>query len=313
MENDKIKKILIAGGAGFIGSHIVDRLISLNYKVIVLDNFSTGKKENINRMAKFYSADICDERLVEKILKREKPDIVINEAAKVYWEEEKKDLKSDLSTSVMGTINLLKNCVKYNIKKFIFASSISVYGRQSNKTKVSEAAGINFEEMPETLFSYGFSKYSAERYIIYFHKLYGLKYTILRYAHIFGSRQENDAIAKFIDKAINNKKIIIYGNGEQCRDYLFINDAVQATLLSIKKGDNMLFNIGSGKKTSVNELVRKITAVAKTKINFTYADGKQEDWKIYMDISLAKKELRWKPTISLQAGIVKIYKSKIIL
>lgn len=310
MENDKIKKILIAGGAGFIGSHLVNRLISLNYRVIVLDNLSTGKKENLNSRVKFYLADIRNESSVEKIFKKERPDVVINQAAKVYWQEEEKDLTSDLSTSVIGTINLLKNCVKYKVEKFIFASSISVYGRQPNKIKAGEDAAINFAEMPNILFSYGFSKYSAERYIIYFHKLYGLKYTILRYAHVFGPGQEADAIAKFINKAINNKKIIIYGDGEQCRDYLFIDDAVRATILSITKGDNRLFNIGSGSRTSVNELVKKIMAATKQKIGYTYADKNQDSLKFCLDISLAKKKLGWKPTVSLPAGILKTYKTK---
>lgn len=308
-----VKKILIAGGAGFIGSNLANRLISLGYQVVVLDNLATGKKENINSRVKFYLADIRDESSVEKIFKKERPEIVINQAAKVYWEkEEKKDLSSDLLISAIGTINLLKNCVKYKVEKFIFASSISVYG-QPNKIKASETAAINFEAMPNILFSYGFSKYSAERYIIYFHKLYGLKYTILRYAHIFGPGQEDDAIAKFIDKAINKEKIIIYGDGEQCRDYLFINDAVRATILSIRKGDNLLLNIGSGRKMSANELVKGIMAATKLKINFAYADEQSDSLKTYMDISLAKKKLGWKPTVSLRTGIIKTYKSKIIL
>lgn len=315
MGNDKIKKILIVGGSGFIGSQIANKLFSLKkYRVAVLDNLSTGNKKNLNSGIKFYSADIRNNRALERIFKKEKPDIVINEAAKVYWEEkEQKDLNSDLLTGVIGTINLLKNCVKYDAEKFIFASSISVYGRQPDKIKAGEAAAVNFEKMPDALFSYGFSKYSAERYIEYFHRLYGLKYTILRYAHIFGPGQESDAIAKFIDKAINNKKIVIYGDGEQCRDYLFIDDAVRATMLSIKRGDNMLFNIGSGRKTSANELVKEIIAATKSKANFIHTGGKQDDLKFCMDISLAKKKLAWKPIVSLRAGINKIYKSKTTL
>lgn len=312
MENAKIKKILIAGGAGFIGSRLANELIFLGYKVAVLDNLATGNKKNLNSRVKFYLADISDESSVEKIFKKEKPDIAINQAAKVYWNEaEKKDLNSDLSTNVIGTINLLKNCVKYKIKKFIFASSISVYGRQPNKIKAGEDVAINFEAMPNILFSYGFSKYSAERYIIYFHKLYDLKYTILRYAHIFGPGQEADAIAKFIDKAVNREKIIIYGDGEQCRDYLFIDDAVRAAILSITKGDNRLFNIGSGRRTSANELVKKIMAATKQKIDYTYADKNQDSLKFCLDVSLAKKKLGWKPTVSLPAGILKTYRGTV--
>lgn len=309
MKNSKIKKVLVVGGAGFIGSKLANELSSLRYEVVVVDNLVTGAKENLNNEIKFYLADVSDIKIISEIFEKERPDVVINEAAKVYWDEEKKDLNSDLLTSTIGTINLLENCVKYNVKKFIFASSISVYGQPDN-IKVSEADAINFEDMPDILFSYGFSKYSAERYVIYFHKLYGLKYTILRYAHIFGPGQENDAIARFIDKIVNKKKIIIYGDGEQCRDYLFIDDAVRATALSIKKGDNMLLNVGSGKKTSVNELAKEIIDAIKLKINFVYAVGKRDSWKVFMDISLAKKELGWEPAVSLRAGIAKIYKSK---
>lgn len=310
MGNDKINKVLIAGGAGFIGSHLANRLIVLGYQVIVLDNLSAGRRENLDSRARFYLADVTDQALIEKIFIKEKPDIVINEAAKVYWEEEKKDLNSDLLTNVTGTVNLLENCVKHNVKKFIFASTISIYG-QPDKIKVSEVAAINFEDIPNILFSYCFSKYCAEKYIKYFHKLYGLKYTILRYAHIYGPGQEHDAVAKFIDKAVRNKKIVIYGNGEQCRDYLFIDDAVQATILAINKGDNLLFNIGSGKKTSANELINKIASAAvESKINFTYSGRERGNMKFCLDTSLAKKKLNWRPTVSLRAGITKVYKSK---
>jgi UDP-glucose 4-epimerase len=308
MGNDKIKKILIAGGTGFIGSRLANKLVSLGFRVAVLDNLAAGQKESLSSQVKFYLGDITNKTLVEKIFKKEKPDMVINQAAKVYWAETGKDLALDVATSVLGTINLLRNCLKYNVKKFIFASSISVYG-QPNKIKVKETASLNFENMPNVLFSYGFSKYCAERYIRYFYKQYGLKYTILRYAHVYGPGQEDDVIAKFINRAVNNKKVIIYGDGEQCRDYLFIDDAVRAAVFAIKKGDNMLLNIGSGRKTSVNKLIKEIRAATKLNINFAYAGKKPDRLKAYMDISLARKKLGWQPAISLRAGIIKTYKA----
>ena len=174
---------------------------------------------------------------------------------------------------------------------------------------MSEADKIDFADMPKVLFSYGFSKYSAERYIMHFNSLYGLKYTILRYSHIFGPGQKDDAIAKFIVKAVKKEKLIIYGDGEQSRDYLYIDDVVRATALAIKKGDNQLLNIGSGRKTSANKLVKEITAATKLKINFAYNNEKMDNQKTFMDINLAKKELDWRPAVSLRQGIIKIYKS----
>lgn len=298
-------KVMVVGGTGFIGSNLTHRLVDLGYKVV---DISKHEKLDNNDIT-YYKQDIADNKGLEPIFKKERPDIVINEAGIVYWEDEGKDPIKDIQTTVIGTINLLNNCVKYNVKKFIFASSISVYG-EPKKNHVSEEDPVNFEDMPDILFSYGFTKYSAERYIIYFHKLYGIKYTILRYTHIFGPGQKDDAIAKFLNKAINNEKIVIYGDGEQCRDYLFVDDAVEATILSIKKGDNTTLNIGSGEKTSVNELVRNIIEITKLKINYSYDNEKKDTRKTYMDISLAKKELDWEPTISLKEGIIRTYRSR---
>src|SRR3989344_5261283 len=163
-------KVLVAGGAGFIGSQTANRLASLGYKVVVVDNLSAGQRENLDQKIKFYLADIRNKNLIGRIFKKERPDIVMNFAAKVYWHEKKKDSALDVSTSVLGTINLLESCLKYNVKKIIFSSSISLYEHSLSRKPVKESVKVSPENLSVALFSYAATKYMAEQYIQYFHE-----------------------------------------------------------------------------------------------------------------------------------------------
>lgn len=292
-------KILVAGGTGFIGSALSSKLIKSGYDVVTI-----SKKGVENSHIKFYQQDIVNNKGLETIFAREKPDVVINEAGIVYWNEENKDPVKDIETTVIGTLNLLKNCVKYNVKKFVFASSVSVYGKPSNKrTCVKEDDFVPYNDIPLQIFSYAVAKRTAEQYIYYFQKKFGLGYTILRYAHVYGPGQEqNDVFSCFINNLLNNKPLIVEGDGNQIRDYVYIDDVVDATIAAIDKGDNRTYNIGGGAPVSVNDLVEMFENIW-AKIQFKYKESGGKGGGIYMHIAKAKKELGWVPKISIEEGL----------
>lgn len=300
---------MVVGGAGFIGSALTNELVRLKkYQVTILDNLSTENKKQINSGVRFYLADVQDNRLIDKIFMKEKPEIVINEAAVVYWSDKGKDPSLDCSTSIVGTTNLLKNCVKHKVNKFIFASSISVYGRGLHKSRVLEETPILPNNIPLEIFSYAWSKYTAEQYVQYFSKTSGLNYSILRYAHVYGPGQirQEDVISFFIKNLINNKPFSITGNGKQSRDYIYIKDVVEATIATIDSGSSV-FNIGGGKPVAVNDLVKIFSKIFNKKIKTRYSSLGLESGGVYMDISKAKKELNWSPRINLETGLKETY------
>ncbi|MEI7425087.1 MAG: NAD-dependent epimerase/dehydratase family protein [Candidatus Staskawiczbacteria bacterium] len=296
-----MKKILILGGAGFIGSTLANKLNSLGYQVAVFDNLSTGDSKNLNQGIKFYLGDISDENKLRIVFEKERPDIVINEAAKVYWKESDKNSILDVSTNIIGTINLLKLCVEYKVGKFIFASTVSVYGGIGKK-KVKENTVISLSDVPTGIFSYGATKYLAEKYINFFAKNYSLKYTILRYGHVYGPGQINqkDGISIFIDKIINNDALPIIGSGNQIRDYVYVDDVVDATIKCIEVGENIILNITGGKPVNAKDLVNlfsKIVGKSLTKENIRTTN---KDKGLFADVSRAKNKIGWSPKTSLR-------------
>lgn len=292
-------KIMVIGGGGFIGSKLVDKLILEGFNVV---NVS---KEKGNKKATNYKLDIRDNSKLRSIFKEEKPDIVINESGIVYWDEKDKDPCKDVETTIVGSLNLLKNCIECRVKKFIFASSISVYGYPPNKVCVDEEDKIDFACIPDTLFSYALAKYMAEQYIQFYNKKDGLNYTILRYAHVYGPGQINqkDVISSFIDKLIDNKPLTVTGEGNQIRDYVYIEDVICATILAIEKGNNEIINIGCGKPISVNDLISAFKEVLGKEIKIEKVKPRSVLGGVYMDISRAKKELSWIPKTSLYEGL----------
>jgi len=293
---------LVTGGAGFIGSNIVDELVRRSEKVIIVDDLSTGKKENINKRAKFYKMNICNPS-IKKIFYRERPDIVIHLAAQMNVRESVKDPIFDAQTNILGSLNILENCVKSGVKKIIFASSGgAIYGEGGNNLPARESFP------PSPLSPYGIAKLSVEHYLHYYQYTYGLEYTILRYGNVYGERQdplgEAGVIAIFIRTMFEGKNPVIYGDGEQLRDYVYVGDVVRATLLAIKKGKNQIFNIGTGRGTSVNTLYNKLKNLISFSGNPVYASPRAGDiLRNYLDISRAKKYLNWYPRVSLDQGL----------
>ncbi|MBN1502903.1 SDR family oxidoreductase [Candidatus Woesearchaeota archaeon] len=294
-------KILVTGGAGFIGSNLVDALIEEGHEVVIVDNLSTGKKRNINKKAKFYRFDIRDKKL-ERIFKKEKFDIVNHHAAQIDVRHSVSDPLFDAEINILGAVNLLQNCINFKIQKFINVSSGGVIYGDNPELPAKE----NAEKGP--LSPYGVSKLTIEYYLQFYNKIHGLKYTTLRYSNVYGLRQdpkgEAGVVAIFSNLMLHNKQPTIYGDGKQTRDYVFVKDVVNANLLAMQDGDNNAFNIGTGKETNVNELFASMKKIIGYTGEARYADARAgELQRSCLNIAKAKKLLKWEPMFTLEQGL----------
>ncbi|MCA6071811.1 MAG: NAD-dependent epimerase/dehydratase family protein [Endomicrobium sp.] len=297
-------KILVTGGAGFVGSNITDALLKKRHVVVVLDNLSYGKKENVNKQAKFYKTDIFDKKAVGDIFKKEKPQIVIHKAAQIDVRKSVADPFFDAEVNILGSINVLNACVKNKVKKIIFASSGgTIYGE-------SGVSAPDEETKTNPLSPYGIAKNSVENYIKFYSTVYGLEYTILRYGNVYGPRQdprgEAGVIAIFAAKMLRNEDVNVFGDGKQMRDYVYVIDAVDANIRALSKGKNQIVNIGASKAVSVNKLVKIMSEAAGYKKKAIQRPKRAgELFKSFLNINKAKKVLGWKPEVSIEKGIKK--------
>jgi len=292
-------KVLVTGGAGFIGSHLVDRLIKEDHKVVVVDNLSTGKKENLNPKARFYQIDIQDPE-IPQIFQKEKPEVVFHFAAQIDVRKSVKDPMSDAKVNILGSLNLLGNCKKYKVKKFIFASSVGVYG-EPKTLPVKENHPLN------PIAPYPVTKLAIEKYLNYF-QTQGLDFVSLRYSNIYGPRQssggEGGVVAIFIDKILKGERPIIFGNGKQTRDFLYVDDAVKAAILALNAPSSSIYNVGTNKEITINDLLELLSKILKVKVKPIFQSLRQgEIIKSRVDYSKAKKELNWQPKYNLEEGL----------
>jgi UDP-glucose 4-epimerase len=299
----KDMRILVTGGAGFIGSWVAQRFIEQGHNVSIIDNLLSGKEKNIPTGAKFYKIDIQDR--LEEIFEKEKPEIVSHHAAQIDVRKSVADPIFDANINILGTINLLENSIKYNIKKFIFASSGGVIYGEANFIPTAETAEVN-------IFSpYGASKRSAEIYLQYYKNIYNLRFVALRYGNVYGPRQdphgEAGVIAIFTQKMLQGQTPSIFGNGNQIRDYVYVEDVAKANLLALDyEGEHSIFNIGTSRGTQVNELYKKIANLIGFKNSPHYtAPRKGELQESALDSELAKKHLIWSPSVMLDEGLKK--------
>jgi len=298
-------KIVVTGGAGFIGSNIVDDLIERGHHVIIIDNLSTGFKENINLNAKFYKIDIRDKE-IEKIFERERPEIVIHLAAQMDVRISIIKPIHDSDINILGTINLLENCVKYKVKKIIYSNTGgALYGDvEERDIPIDENYPIN------PICPYGISKHTVEHYLYLYNKNYGLKYTSLRYPNVYGDRQnlhgESGVIAIFIDKMIKNENPIIFGDGKQTRDYVYVKDIVKANLLALERGDNECFNLGQGKQISVLDVFNTLKKVLNFKGEPVFEPERPGEIRhISLNSKKAFEKLGWSIENDFEKGIKK--------
>ena len=294
-------KILVTGGAGFIASQIADAFIADGHKVFILDNLSTGFETNINPKAVFIKADIGDKSL-SSLFEKEKFDVVNHHAAQMDVRRSVADPAFDATTNILGTINLLQNCVRTGVKKFMFASTGgAVYGEQ-NYFPADE------KHPTAPLSPYGISKLAVEKYLFFYHTQYNLNYTILRYANIYGPRQnpfgEAGVIAIFSTKLLRRDQPVINGSGLQTRDYVFVSDVVKASLTTLNDEASDIYNIGTGIETDVNELFHIINNIAGNGMVEKHgppAAGEQMRSVITSDKIFNK--FNWRPSTKLDVGL----------
>ncbi|MDA8353268.1 MAG: SDR family oxidoreductase [Firmicutes bacterium] len=293
-------KVLVTGGAGFIGSHIVDRLLEKGHQPVVLDNLSTGDEGYLHPEVPFYRMDVQSEA-VDEVFRKEKPDAVIHQAAQSQVPRSIEAPIEDAQTNLLGTIRLLEGCRHHGAKKFIYASSAAVYGNPQDLP-------IDEEHPVSPLSPYGISKLTPERYIRVYQELYGLTYTIFRYANVYGIRQvphgEGAVISIFVDRLLHDRPLTIFGDGKQTRDYIYVDDIARANVAALDRGDGETLNIGTGVRTSLNDLVETVESITGRKIEVEYGPDRPGDIKhSYFKIDRALKYLDWSPLTSLEQGL----------
>jgi len=296
--NLKNKKILVTGGAGFIGSHTVDALINQGARVVVVDNLFTGRKENLNPQAKFYQINIADPK-IEEILEKEKPEFIYHFAFFVLVPKSVENPLLDMDCLV-GSLRILQRAKNLGVKKVVLSSSGFLYGNTKNlPAKETEPV------MP--ISPYIVTKDAVENYLRFYYSAYKLPYVILRYSAVYGPRQVTGAMADYIRKLAQDQQAEIWGDGNKTRDYVFIKDVVNANLLALDVSENHpnpVFNIGTGVETTLNAVYEKIADLLSKKSQPIYhPDRPGEQIRYCLDNSKAKKELGWQPKINLDEGL----------
>jgi len=299
-------RILITGGAGFIGSHVVDSYIAAGHEVAIIDSFSTGVRKNINPKAVVFEGDIRNKSFVLSTISNFSPEVINHHAAQISVEKSIANPFLDNEINIVGTLNLL-NASRDNktLKKFIFASSGgAVYGEQE---------GISDETTsPNPISPYGISKLACEKYLAVYSRQFGFQAQILRYSNVFGPRQnlsgEAGIITVFIDQIQKGIRPVIYGDGTNTRDFIFVEDVAQANLAALTGNQSGIWNVSSNTETSINQVFDSIVNILKSGVTEkTYATSKEGDVrKSRLDNAKAFTELGWRPQVSFISGIKEI-------
>ncbi len=299
-------RVLVTGGAGFIGSHIVDQCIAAGHEVAVVDNLweeGGGKRGNLNPRAHFYYADITDDGALQGIFDEVKPEVVSHQAAQHSVSISTKNPKLDARVNVLGLLNVLTNCTRVGVRKVIFASSGATYGTPASLPITEETL-----QRPES--PYGITKLMAEHYLRYWQEGHGLKYTAFRYGNVYGPRQdpngEAGVIAIFAKRFLVHEKVRIDWDGEQKKDYVYVEDVARANVMALEQADNDIFCLGTGRATSVNEIYRTLANITGYTPEIEHAPKRPGDiYLAYFDCSKAARLLGWKPQVTLEEGIEK--------
>ncbi len=298
-------RIIITGGAGFIGSHIADAYLAAGHDVCVVDSLwahGGGRRDNIPARASFLHLDIRDPSL-ERVFRDFNPDIVSHHAAQHSVAISSRDPQLDAQVNVMGLINVLENSVKARVKKFVFASSGATFG-EPEKLPIDEAT----PQCPES--PYAITKMVAEHYLRFYKAQHGLDFTALRYGNVYGPRQdpngEAGVISIFIGRFLARQGIKVYWDGEQTRDYIYVGDVASANVRALTRGSGMCYCIGTGQKTSVNEISRALAEVTGFEAPVERLERRPGDVRdAQFDSSLAQRELDWNVETSLVEGMRK--------
>ncbi|GCE05644.1 NAD-dependent epimerase/dehydratase family protein [Dictyobacter aurantiacus] len=297
-------RILITGGAGFIGSHITDHYLAENHEVAIVDNMweeGGGKEANINPAARFYQTDITDEEALSRVFDEFRPEIVNHHAAQHSVAISTKNPQLDARVNVLGLLNVLTQTQRIGARKVIFASSGATYGTPA-RLPIDE----DTPQRPES--PYGITKMVAEYYLRYWHEAQGLNFTALRYGNVYGPRQdpngEAGVISIFARRFLNHEGVRIDWDGEQRKDYVFVGDVARANVQALQRGDNEIFCIGSGRAVSVNEIYQILSNLTGFEAPITKAPKRPGDiYQAVFNASKAERLLAWKPSVTFEEGV----------
>lgn len=297
-------KILVTGGAGFIGSHVVDLFLANGYEVVVLDDLSTGRLSNLNPQATFYQLDIRSPK-VREVFAAERPDYVSHHAAQMDVRRSVAEPLFDAEVNIFGSLNLIECAKGFDVKHFIYISSGGAAYGEPERLPCDEEHPIN------PICPYGASKHTVEHYLYMYHANYGLRYTVLRYPNVFGPRQnphgEAGVVAIFTGKMLANEPAIVNGDGEQTRDFVYVGDCAYANYLAVTVDHpSGIYNLGWGRPTSINEIFYTLAGATGYSHPIQHGPAKVGETRhIYLDAKKAAKELGWTPTVSLEHGLEK--------
>jgi UDP-glucose 4-epimerase len=293
---------MVTGGAGFIGSHVVDTFVNNGHEVIIVDNLSTGRRSNLNPAATFYEVDIRSPEMAE-IFEKERPQVVDHHAAQMDVRRSVEDPLFDAEVNVMGSIKLIELAREYEVERFIYISTGgAVYG-EPVYLPCDEDHPIN------PICPYGASKHTVEHYLFMYQELYDLEYVVLRYPNVYGPRQdphgEAGVVAIFSGQMLKNAPVVINGDGEQERDFVYVQDCAQGNLLALTtENTNTIFNLGFGVGTTINEVYENLRDITDYQLTAEHGPSKAgETRRIFLEAKKAGKHLDWKPTIGLNAGL----------
>jgi UDP-glucose 4-epimerase len=296
-------KILVTGGAGFIGSHVVDAYVAAGHEVSVLDNLSTGREENVNPSASLHRVDVRDLARVQDVVASFKPDVVNHHAAQSEVPKSVADPGYDAHVNVVGGLNVLRACVDYSVRKVIFSSTGGALYGEPDVVPADEDHPIR------PLSPYGTSKFAFEQYLATFDRTFELRFTTLRYANVYGARQdffaeEGRVVAIFASRMIEERPVTIDGDGNQSRDMLHVGDIAMANLAALEKGDGGTYHISTGIPVTVNDLFRKLAILTEYKLEPRFGPSRRGDvYRIALDNTRARQELDWEPRIQLEEGL----------
>lgn len=297
-------RVLITGGAGFIGSHVADALIERGHRVTILDDLSSGSLENVNRRAKFHKFDIGNRKRLEKLFEKVQPEAVFHFAAQINVRASVENPSADATTNILGSLALIELAAKHGVKKFIFASTGGAMFDDATPRPTPESIPA------APLSPYGIAKLSIEHYLRFFHQIHDLPYVVLRYANVYGPRQnahgEAGVIAIFLTRMLEGTAPTINGDGLQTRDYVYVGDVAHANVLAL---DSELtegtFHVGTGVETSVNDIFRMLNWQFGKTFEESHGPAKPgETMASALNARQARERLGWEPKVALAEGLV---------
>ena len=295
------RKALVTGGAGFIGSHVVDGLVGAGFHVAVVDNLAVGRRENVNQSASFHHVDLCSPELAD-VFREERPEVVFHLAAQASVIHSVEHPAEDAQTNILGSLNLLEQCRRFRVERVIYSSTGGALYGEPEHLPCAESHPVR------PLSPYGASKYAVESYLHYYESTIGLKYSVLRYGNVYGPRQdpngEAGVVAIFTSRMLEGRPVVIYGDGHQERDFVYVGDVVAANIRALQLTQNDTYNVGTGNGTSVNAVFQRLAQLTHYGKSPNYEPPRPgEVYKVYLDVRKVQEEIGWVPSVNLEDGL----------